>query len=217
MPLRLTKAEEKEVSPPFWGTTLACCWAATQVPAPSTALEWYRSHSLGHGAGPPSQPSLPFQPLPQTSLHIQRASGCLWNCFSGSRFPVPHIRDNKLNWSTEFKGLTLKWWRGARQKKEMARDFVAAQRLRLLAPNAGGPDSIPCQGTKYHMTQLRVRMQKLKIPRATTKTWHSQIKRKFFKVNDKMNQAQSVTLESAWILSGYNDLWAVASCNQTEI
>ena len=32
-----------------------------------------------------------------------------------------------------------------------------------------------------------------------------------------MNQAQSVTLESAWILSGYNDLWAVASCNQTEI
>ena len=42
-------------------------------------------------------------------------------------------------------------------------------------------------------------------------------KANFFKVNDKMNQAQSVTLESAWILSGYNDLWAVASCNQTEI
>ena len=32
-----------------------------------------------------------------------------------------------------------------------------------------------------------------------------------------MNQAQSVTLESAWILRGSSDLWAVASCNQTEI
>ena len=38
------------------------------------------------------------------------------------------------------------------------------QWLRLLAPNAGGPGSIPGQGTRSHMLQLRVRMPQLKDP-----------------------------------------------------
>ena len=54
------------------------------------------------------------------------------------------------------------------------------QWLRLHAPNAGGPGSIPGQGTKSHMLQLRVRMPQLKVPRATTKTQHSQINKYFF-------------------------------------
>ena len=40
--------------------------------------------------------------------------------------------------------------------------------LRLRAPNAGGPGSVPIQGTRSHMLQLRVRMLQLKIPHAST-------------------------------------------------
>ena len=40
--------------------------------------------------------------------------------------------------------------------------------VRLWAPNAGGLGSIPGQGTRF-------RMQQLKIPNATTKTQHCQI------------------------------------------
>ena len=42
------------------------------------------------------------------------------------------------------------------------------QWLRLHAPNAGGPVSIPDQGAGSLLLQI-------KIPRATTKTWSSQI------------------------------------------
>ena len=143
-PWGLPKAEEKEVSPPFWGTTLACCWAATQVPAPSTAL--YLTHCSGPVVGPPSQPSFPFQPLPQTSLHSQRASACLWNCCSGSRFPMSHISDNKLNCSAKFKGLTLNWLQGARQKKEMVRDFPGGSEAKTPRSQCRGPGVNPLSG-----------------------------------------------------------------------
>ena len=43
------------------------------------------------------------------------------------------------------------------------------QRPRLHASNAGGPGSIPGQGTRSHMPQLRVPMLQLKIPHAATK------------------------------------------------
>ena len=45
-------------------------------------------------------------------------------------------------------------------------DFLMVQWLRLHAPNAGGLGSIPGQGTRSHMLQLRVRMLQLKIPLA---------------------------------------------------
>ena len=38
------------------------------------------------------------------------------------------------------------------------------QWLRLHAPNAGGLGSVPGEGTRSHMPQLRVRMLQLKIP-----------------------------------------------------
>ena len=58
-----------------------------------------------------------------------------------------------------------------------------AQWLRLHTPNAGDPGSIPCQGPRSHMPQLRVCMPRLKslhattkkIPSATAKTWYSHI------------------------------------------
>ena len=46
---------------------------------------------------------------------------------------------------------------------------LVVQWLRLHAPNAGGPGSIPDQGTRSHMPQLRVLMPQLKIPHAATK------------------------------------------------
>ena len=47
--------------------------------------------------------------------------------------------------------------------------------LTLCAPNARVLGSIPGQGTRSHMQQLRVLMPQLKTPHAVTKTWHSQI------------------------------------------
>ena len=44
------------------------------------------------------------------------------------------------------------------------------QWLRFHAPSAGGPGSVPGQGTRSHMPQ-----RKLKIPRVSTKTQHRQI------------------------------------------
>ena len=52
---------------------------------------------------------------------------------------------------------------------------LVVQWLRLCAPNAGGPGSIPGQGTRAHMPQLRDCMPHVKVPHATTKTQCSQI------------------------------------------
>ena len=46
---------------------------------------------------------------------------------------------------------------------------LVVQWLRLHAPNAGGPGSIPGWGTRSRMPQLRVHMPQLKILQATTK------------------------------------------------
>ena len=47
---------------------------------------------------------------------------------------------------------------------------LVVQWLRFHAPNAWGPDLMPAWGARSRMPQ-----QRLKIPRATAKTWHSQI------------------------------------------
>ena len=41
---------------------------------------------------------------------------------------------------------------------------LVVQWLRLCTPNEGGPGLIPCQGTRSHMPQLRVRTPQLKDP-----------------------------------------------------
>ena len=58
------------------------------------------------------------------------------------------------------------------------------QWLRLCAPKAGGLGSIPAQGTRSHMPHATKRITK--IPRATTKTLHSQINKQ--KINIKKPQ-----------------------------
>ncbi|TEA28876.1 hypothetical protein DBR06_SOUSAS4010093, partial [Sousa chinensis] len=46
---------------------------------------------------------------------------------------------------------------------------MVVQWLRLCTPYVGGPGSIPGQGTRSHMPQLRVCMLQLKILHAATK------------------------------------------------
>ena len=53
---------------------------------------------------------------------------------------------------------------------------LLVQWLRLRASNAGGPGSIPAQGTRSHMLQLRARMPQLKILYAATKILHAATK-----------------------------------------
>ena len=53
---------------------------------------------------------------------------------------------------------------------EESGDFPGASVTRLHAPKVGGLGSIPGQGTRSHMLQLRVYMLQLKIPHATKKT-----------------------------------------------
>ena len=65
-------------------------------------------------------------------------------------------------------------------KVKVHRNFLMVQWLRLQAPNVGGPDSIPSQGTRSHMLQPRVHMPQLKIPHAANKTWYVQINQYFF-------------------------------------
>ena len=50
---------------------------------------------------------------------------------------------------------------------------LVVQWLRLHAPNAGGLGSIPGQGTRSCMPQLRVHMPQLRSPLAATKKWAS--------------------------------------------
>ena len=50
---------------------------------------------------------------------------------------------------------------------------LVVQWVRLRAPSAGGPSSIPVQGTRSHVPQLRVRMLQLKILHAATKIPHA--------------------------------------------
>ena len=52
---------------------------------------------------------------------------------------------------------------------------LVIQQLRLHAFNAGGPGSIPGQGTRSRMPQLRIQHATTKILPAATKAWHSQI------------------------------------------
>ena len=51
---------------------------------------------------------------------------------------------------------------GLQNLKEWAGTSLVVQWLRLRTPNARGPGSIPGQGTRFHMPQL-------KIPHAATK------------------------------------------------
>ena len=53
---------------------------------------------------------------------------------------------------------------------------LVVQQLRLCAPNAGGPGSIPGQGTRSHMLQLKVLHATTKDPTYQLKNLHAATK-----------------------------------------
>ena len=63
---------------------------------------------------------------------------------------------------------------------------LVVQRLWLQTPNSEGPGSIPGQGTRSHMLQL-------KIPCATTKTWYSQINKYLKQTNNIQKELYTMT------------------------
>ena len=75
------------------------------------------------------------------------------------------------------------------------------QWLRLCTLNAGGLGSIPGQGTRSHMPQLKMPQTATKILHAATKTRHSQINKKILKKKKKEDgQRQMVEFEGAIFL-----------------
>ena len=78
--------------------------------------------------------------------------------------------------------------------------FAVVQRLRLHAPNAGGPGSIPGQGTRSYMLQL-------KILYAASKIWWSQMNKQigiffwdlqYFEKSLQTNQHSTEVEEQCW-------------------
>ena len=70
------------------------------------------------------------------------------------------------NWSMS--SVIYLWKNYLLRNSKHPRTSLVAQWLRFYPPNAGGPGSIPDQGTRSHIPQLN-------ILHATTKTWHSKI------------------------------------------
>ena len=68
---------------------------------------------------------------------------------------------------------------------------LVVQWIRLCTPNTGGPGSIPGQGTRFHMLQL-------KILKVATKTRHSQIKKKKKRKEKKRGTAKIIHMSLEW-------------------
>ena len=83
-------------------------------------------------------------------------------------------------------------------KKGKTRSSLVVQWLKLHAPNAGGPGSIPGQGNRPHPLRLKIppMATKIKDPRAATKIQHSQINKYMFEKKGKGNHKMGKTFES---------------------
>ena len=77
---------------------------------------------------------------------------------------------------TEAEDIKKRWQQYTELYKKALETSLVVQWLRLCGTNAGSLGSIPGQGTRYHMLQLRVFIPQLKIPCAKSKIQCSQIK-----------------------------------------
>ena len=82
---------------------------------------------------------------------------------------IEWINNKVLLYSTDMNEALLRnqrgLWLGCREEKKVAGEgtSLVLQWLRLRAPNAGGPGSIPGQGTGPHMQQLKIPRAKMQI------------------------------------------------------
>ena len=72
----------------------------------------------------------------------------------------------------------------ALNKCQLCGTSLVVQWIGQHTPNAGGLGSIPGQGTSSHMPQLR--RPQVKIPCATSKTWHRQAGEQLDRLTDKL-------------------------------
>ena len=68
----------------------------------------------------------------------------------------------------------------------ITRTSLLIQWLRLWASSAGGLGSIPGQGARSHMLQLRVHMLQLKLPHVATKAAKKEIVNWYLKIHLKI-------------------------------
>ena len=86
------------------------------------------------------------------------------------------IKDRNVMDLTEAEDIKKRWQQYTELYKKALETSLVVQWLRLCGTNAGSLGSIPGQGTRYHMLQLRVFIPQLKIPCAKSKIQCSQIK-----------------------------------------
>ena len=98
---------------------------------------------------------------------------------------------------------------------EQLRDFPGVEGQRLHAPNVGAWGSIPGQGTRSHMTQLRVLMLQLKLSHDTAEIWHSQINNKNKYWKKLKSNATQFSGEIYWMSHNLTQLWLCPEFAQT--
>ena len=112
----------------------------------------------------------PILRLIQPSKEVQDSSFCLllfWILF-GLGDSQPTLQSVEGRVLKEYPKLDFTFKDSAvrekrkRNKRNRSGTSLAVQWLRLWAPHAGQSGLIPCQGTRSHMLQLRVRMLQLK-------------------------------------------------------
>ena len=82
---------------------------------------------------------------------------------------------------------------------------LVVQWLGPCSLNAGGPGSIPSQGTRSHMPQRTICLLQLKIPYAATKTQRKEINAFFLKANNFRGRIKvTVTWEQCICLSPFS-------------
>ena len=114
-----------------------------------------------------------WQPIPvflPGKSHGQRLVGCSpWDCKESDM--TEHTCTHGHLWGRLYMGVEWKW--DIASKKHVtyhaSGTSLVVQWLRLCAAKAGGLGSIPAQGTRSHMPQLRSWMSQLKISNAAIK------------------------------------------------
>ena len=85
------------------------------------------------------------------------------------------IKDRNGMDLTEAEDIKKRWQEYTELHKKALGICLVIQWLRFCGPNAGSLGSIPGQGTRSHMLQLRVFMPQRKIPCAKSKIRYSQV------------------------------------------
>ena len=85
--------------------------------------------------------------------------------------------------------------RGAQNKRERT-DLLGGPVVNTPHSQCKALHSIPCQGTRSHMLQLRVHMplQRLKVPSAAAKTWHTQINKHKLNLKKEREKEKEVSV-----------------------